>query len=570
MRRILLPFLFYILLCLHGCSKTDDKGIENTGSGVIPTPVSSPVPSPDPLPTGIQLVTTTFFENFENGWGSYLDGGLFVGLSSEKVYAGTNSVKLFAANGVISSFFQRTPMDLTRARNVTIDFWMYGEDLNDGDALLVDFSDGTQWQTLKRLVKGEDFGNGSFSEFSITISPDDFHFSQAARVCFVGSTAENPIYIDDISITVESEDVVTSLNPDFGPGSFTYDHIGVNAGCSGCHDNRIWQGKYASHITSSDECQLCHLANNVNGWDSLTYDTGTFDHTNVENQCFGCHNFILAAGKPPLHIDSANECEQCHSTSIGGWNLLDPGQTYLHEGVVTGCVSCHGGGISQGKGVNHILSSDNCESCHTPNLEWSNTIAFDHSNLIDNCQSCHDGIVAQGKNEFHIPSNNNCESCHSPDGGWFLTEGESFDHGEITTGCVACHNGVSTVGKSIDHLPASDTCESCHLVGEGWGGAALFNHEDIVGGCVSCHNNLDSQGKSAFHISSSANCETCHKPNQGWLVDVAAGFDHEAILGNCVTCHNSETTEGKNEQHVESHDRCEECHSPLNNWVEIF
>lgn len=581
MRSLSLFYILLISLFLFSCSETDDTSesmnIEAPSTVATPLPVASvsPLPSPIPVetsePIDTSLVLTSIVEGFENGWGLYLDGGLFAGLSSEKVYEGTNSVRLFSDNGVISSFLQRTPMDLTRAHYIEINFWLYAENLDDGDALLVDFSDGTQWQTVSRLVKGENFGNDSFQPFNIKVSAEDYNFSQVARVSFVSATRGNPIFIDDISITVANEETTSSAFPDFDELTpFPYDHIGVDSGCIGCHDNRIWEGKSASHLTSSNECQFCHIANNIDDWQSLTYDTGTFDHTNIENQCLDCHNFILAAGKAPTHIDSSNNCEQCHSTRVGGWNLLEPGQTYLHEGIVTGCLSCHDGSISGGKSENHIVSSDNCENCHTPNLPWSNISAFDHGNIVDNCDSCHNGNIAQGKGVFHIPSTNNCESCHSPDNGWFLLEGERFDHGDITTGCVACHNGVSTVGKSISHPPASDNCDSCHLINQSWSEATLFDHTGITTGCASCHNNINAQGKGAFHIPSSNNCETCHQPNQGWLINVVTSFDHEAIVDSCVSCHNGEITDGKHEEHIETHDRCEECHRPLGDWQFIF
>ena len=566
--RISIMALLFLCVSIAGCGASS---VDEAGPSSTPTPITSSTPSSGvtPIPTATPAVSEFIFDDFEAGWGHFLDGGLNTSLSFEKTFSGISAVRMHGNVGVVSSFIQRSPMDLTNTESLSLGFWLYGDALADGDALLVDFSDGTQWQTLSRLVKGDDFGNGNFVNVSIVVSKEDYDFSQVARVRMTSETIANPIFIDDISISLFGyPKPIRTPSPDNG---FSFDHSGVDSGCLGCHDNRIATGKSASHFTSSDECQLCHLVNNIDGWSALAYYSGTFDHTNVDTDCLICHNSVLAAGKGPLHIDSSNSCENCHSTAIGGWSLFLEGETFLHSGSASGRVSCHNGGVATGKGPTHIVSSDSCENCHVPNQPWVSTTGFDHTGIVDNCFSCHDGGIAEGKKEFHIPSSNACETCHSPTNGWWLDGDDVFDHGTISTGCISCHNGTIVSGKSSNHIPAGDACESCHVVGGKWNQVTVFSHEGITTNCISCHDGGIAEGKDVFHIASADNCEGCHVPDQGWLVEVGVAFSHANIVTGCLSCHNNTVTSGKGPNHIVSSDRCESCHSSGVTWsIEVF
>ena len=376
-----------LTMCLSflGCSgdSVDDTVTPSPSVTSVPGSTSTPVPVGIPTPTPVPVAQKVLFDDFEDGWGYFLDGGLNADLSSENAFSGEKSVRLHGNNGVRSSFILREPIDLSYTESLNLNFWMYGSELSDGDAFYVEFSDGTQWQTLSRFVKGTDFGNGTFYNIDINILKDDYTFSNGARLRFTSETSANSIYIDDISINSLVYDSTPAV-PTYD-NEFTFDHVGVVVGCIGCHDNRIAEGKSVSHFTSSNDCQLCHIANNVDGWDALTYFTGTFDHADITSSCSTCHNSVLATGKNALHIDASNTCEQCHSPSLDEWALYVPSGVFPHTDITTGCVNCHNNDVTAGKNETHIISSDNCESCHTPNAGWSSATVFTHDGIVDNC-----------------------------------------------------------------------------------------------------------------------------------------------------------------------------------------
>ena len=70
-------------------------------------------------------------------------------------------------------------------------------------------------------------------------------------------------------------------------------------------------------------------------------------------------------------------------------------------GITGNCQSCHNGSTAQGKGNNHLVTSQDCAVCHATTA-WTPT--FDHAGITGNCQSCHNGTTAQGKgNNPHHP-----------------------------------------------------------------------------------------------------------------------------------------------------------------------
>jgi hypothetical protein len=74
--------------------------------------------------------------------------------------------------------------------------------------------------------------------------------------------------------------------------------------------------------------------------------------------CDNCHNSVLAEGKGPRHIPTAQRCAICHSDQEWRLSRLD------HTGLTAGCVRCHNNFTAPGKSRAHPLTSNVCEDCH--------------------------------------------------------------------------------------------------------------------------------------------------------------------------------------------------------------
>jgi hypothetical protein len=272
----------------------------------------------------------------------------------------------------------------------------------------------------------------------------------------------------------------------------------------------------------------------------------TFDHWTTGFELTGQHRDL--------------PCESCHVNAV-------------FKGTPKECSSCHGVGTvvrATAKPVNHILTSDRCDACHTP-VAWKPAVSFDHIEVRGSCSTCHNNVQAQGMGPQHIATDLECNVCHST----LSWSGAVFTHEGVTGNCASCHDGVRATGMPANHIPtAGAACESCHSPTNflNWTGAQMNHtvvgsiscatcHEagdagkfagvtivtrpapphPMTGDCGQCHTTASFTGGTlmpANHIplpsSDAANCALCHANQQDFSL---YAMNHVNIAGNCVQCH---------------------------------
>jgi hypothetical protein len=258
-------------------------------------------------------------------------------------------------------------------------------------------------------------------------------------------------------------------------------------------------------------------------------------------------------------------CESCHANAI-------------FKGTPKDCGACHGIGTAiraTDKPPNHILSTDQCGSCHTP-VAWKPAVNFDHTQARGSCSTCHNGVQAQGKPPNHIVTDLECDACHTT----LTWAGAVFTHQGITSGCAACHNGVQATGMPASHIPIGSvpcegchsttnfttfagtrinhtavsalTCASCHetasflgmhpstatAAGDSRPPAALDRQHPVSGDCGQCHDTVSFAAaalKPANHIPTTAGCAQCHTTPGNYALYSVTGT-HQGVTG-CSGCH---------------------------------
>ncbi|MGE0115481.1 MAG: hypothetical protein AB7T07_11460 [Steroidobacteraceae bacterium] len=300
-------------------------------------------------------------------------------------------------------------------------------------------------------------------------------------------------------------------------------------------------------------------------------------------------------------------CESCHANAI-------------FKGTPRDCAACHGIGTAvraTAKPVNHILSSDRCDSCHTP-LAWKPAVNFDHAEARGSCTTCHNGVQAQGKSATHMNTDLQCDVCHSTLS-WSGALGMPSNHIPLPaadgTNCGLCHlNGNDYSTATMNHINISSNCAQCHGAGKSFTNMAppvlkvLPGNHIPVGGtaCESCHSPtnfttfsgtvmnhavVSSTACSACHgaglsfvgsppvvtepgnhipIGTTA-CENCHS-RTNFTTFSGTAMNHTGFGSNCIACHGAglsfvgsppvKTLPGN---HIPvGSAACESCHSPTN------
>src|SRR5579863_1761396 len=287
---------------------------------------------------------------------------------------------------------------------------------------------------------------------------------------------------------------------------------------------------------------------------ATTPESRNFDHITTGFELLGQHRYV--------------QCEACHANAI-------------FKGTPTACGACHGIGTAvraSAKPATHILSTDQCQACHTP-WSWNPAVDFDHTQVLGSCSTCHNGVIAQGKGPTHVVTDLECDVCHTT----LSWAGALFSHVGITSGCATCHNGVNAQGMVATHIPIGTPptpCEGCHSPTNyvAWGPGTLINHAAVTsmtcaachetanylgmhpstntvagdsrpnatldskhpttGDCGLCHDTLSFAGaasKPPNHIPTTAPCIQCHtNPAQNSSYSVTG--THQGVTG-CLTCH---------------------------------
>ena len=240
-------------------------------------------------------------------------------------------------------------------------------------------------------------------------------------------------------------------------------------------------------------------------------------------------------------------CESCHANAI-------------FQGTPRDCAACHGIGTAvraTAKPANHILSTDQCASCHT-SIAWTPAVNFDHTQVRGSCSTCHNGVQAQGKGPTHIVTDLECDACHTT----LSWGGAVFTHLGVTSNCASCHNGVSATGMPPTHIPVGTPptpCEGCHSTTNftTWAGTKI-NHLAVTAlTCASCHETAAFLG---MHPSTNTTANDS-RPN--------ATLDaNHPKSGDCSTCHDTVTFAGaaaRPANHIPTNAPCSQCHTTAGN-----
>jgi hypothetical protein len=361
----------------------------------------------------------------------------------------------------------------------------------------------------------------------------------------------------------------------FNTATFTgavFSHAGISSNCVACHDGNITIGKAGTHVPTTQDCVVCHTTSDP------FKPAQTFFHTGIGGNCESCHNgspdyvAVGAIGKKSNHIPSLNQCSQCHNDTNAGGFASSTFLATLHPNITSGCEGCHVDRFFPAdptltRAANHLPTGQDCDVCHTV-AGFGPPTNFAHQGISGNCASCHDGspdfvaLGARGKTPSppHPVTGSDCAVCHNT-----TDFADAFvDHTSpalLSARCDSCHNGIAAIGKSAkpNHVTTTEDCRVCHTAGGAFK-PAIFDHRGIVDNCASCHNGIDATGTAAkINPPHIPITQDCSACHTPTAF-ANAHFDHQGIVNNCVTCHDGFFAEGKHNNHVPTNGDCVDCH----------
>lgn len=162
--------------------------------------------------TGTPGVIAGYF--FETGFDGWSDGGSDCRRisSSTRSFEGQYSIRL--RDNSNSSNTVSPALDLSGNTQVSIEFHMYSNSMENGEDFFVEFFDGTSYQVIGNYARGTDFNNNAFFTDTITLDSSTFNFNASNRFRFRCDASGNGdrIYFD--AITISGDNVSSFAAPE--------------------------------------------------------------------------------------------------------------------------------------------------------------------------------------------------------------------------------------------------------------------------------------------------------------------------------------------------------------------
>jgi len=160
--------------------------------------------------TGSEPVWTLLtYDNFENGWGNYTDGGVDCELYTGGTYAyqGNNAADIQDDSDIASSFFYTNVRDVDAPgyTSIKIDLWFNTSGFGNGHAFIVKYWTGSTYAEIERLNYPTDFLNNQPYHKIIWINESEFAFPSDMKIKFECDSGNNndDVYIDEIFVYVK-------------------------------------------------------------------------------------------------------------------------------------------------------------------------------------------------------------------------------------------------------------------------------------------------------------------------------------------------------------------------------
>jgi hypothetical protein len=157
------------------------------------------------LPGEWRIIT---YDDFEEGFGNYTDGGRDCKLYTYGTYAhqGSNAANIQDNNGYSSSFYHTNGIDVQTPgyNSIKVEFWFYSNSLEswEHDGFRVHYHDGSSWNTVADYDVGDEFENDQFYHETIWINKTDYTFPINMKILFESRSSSDydDIYIDEVYV----------------------------------------------------------------------------------------------------------------------------------------------------------------------------------------------------------------------------------------------------------------------------------------------------------------------------------------------------------------------------------
>jgi hypothetical protein len=271
------------------------------------------------------------YDDFESGFGNYTDGGLDCGLYTDGIYAhqGNNAANIQDNNGTSSSFYHTADINVAGPGydQIEVDFWFYAKSLEIGEDFLIQYYDGTSWQTLATYVSGTDFANGQFYHETLYVDEGTYTFPVDMKIRFMcdASSDLDDVYIDEVRVSARLGEPDTTVP---SPDPMTWETVPYATG-----DTSI--AMVATTASDSSGVEYYFACTAGGGHDSGWQDSPVYEDTGLENETEYTYQVMARDGSPNHNQTAYSNAESATTGTDVSFDAVANGEI-AYSGTVTG------------------------------------------------------------------------------------------------------------------------------------------------------------------------------------------------------------------------------------------
>lgn len=146
---------------------------------------------------------TITYDDFESGWGNFVDGGSDARRSSrDAAYAWEGTYCARIRDNTSTSVITHGPSyNVSGYVDLEVEFYFYVRSMENGEDFWVQFYDGSSYQTVASFVTGTDIFNNNFYTATVQIPSSSYNYPTNAKIRFRNDASGNSdwIYIDAVT-----------------------------------------------------------------------------------------------------------------------------------------------------------------------------------------------------------------------------------------------------------------------------------------------------------------------------------------------------------------------------------
>lgn len=149
---------------------------------------------------------------FETGLDGWTDGGTDCRRTNNASRAFEGSYSMRLRDGSATSFTESPDIDLSGNNEVTIAFHTYSISMDAGEYYVVDFFNGSTYETIGTYTRGVDFNNSTFFTDTIILDSATYNFTTNNRFRFTNFASDDKdrVFLD--AIVVSGDNATPSIN----------------------------------------------------------------------------------------------------------------------------------------------------------------------------------------------------------------------------------------------------------------------------------------------------------------------------------------------------------------------